>query len=162
MHKTIAAAALFSLITAVPLWSAPVSAQEKEKKSQHTAADIKNAKPSGTVEIDAEQVRLLIGGARGKGVLTYQGKTYPFTMRGVSAGGVGINKVHATGNVYFLDKVEDFPGTYSAITAGVTVGAGKGASQFENNKGVLVSLRSKSEGVALTLGIGAAEVEFVK
>ena len=156
MHKTIVAAAAFLLLGSMPAQSA------EPAKSQHTAADIKNAKPSGTVEVDAEQIRLIIGGSRGKGVLTYQGKQYPFTMKGLSAGGAGVNKVHATGSVYFLDKPEDFAGRYSAVTAGVTVGGGAGASQFENAKGVLVSMRSKSEGVALTLGIATVEVEFVK
>ena len=160
MHKTIvAAAAALLVLGAAPAQSAD---QEKKSRSQHTAADIKAAKPSGTVEVEAEQLRLILGGARGKGVLTYQGKTYPFTVKAASVGCVGYNKVNAVGNVLFLSKLEDFPGTYTAVSAGATVGKGAGASQFENTKGVLLDLRSKSEGLALTLGIGAAEVEFVK
>ena len=159
MHKTIIAAAAAVLV----LGAAPALSAEQEKaRSQHTAADIKAAKPNGTVEVEAEQLRLLLGGARGKGVLTYEGKTYPFTIKAASVGGVGYNKVNAVGNVLFLKKLEDFPGTYTAISAGATVGKGAGASQFENTKGVLLDLRSKSEGLAFTLGIGAAEVEFVK
>lgn len=159
MHRTILAAALSLALGAV---FTPAFSAEQAAKSQHTAADIKNAKPNGTIEVEAEQLRLLLGGARGKGVLTYQGKTYPFTMKAGSVGGVGINKVTATGNVYFLDKLEDFPGKYSAVSAGATVGKGVGASQFENPKGVLLDVRSKTEGLALTLGIAVAEVEFVK
>lgn len=158
MHRTMIAAAL-TLVLGAAL--APAYAAE-QGKSQHTAADLKKAKPSGTVAFDAEQIRLIVGGARGKGVLTYKGKTYRFTMKGASAGGVGASKVQGTGNVYFLNNVEDFPGTYSAITAGATVGVGKGASQFENAKGVLISVRSKTEGVALTLGLGVVEIELAK
>jgi hypothetical protein len=159
MHRTIiAAAAAFLVLGATPA----LAAEQEKARSQHTAADIKAAKPNATVEVEAEQLRLLLGGARGKGVLNYQGKTYPFTIKAASVGGVGYNKVNAVGNVLFLNRLEDFPGTYSAISAGATVGKGAGASQFENTKGVLLDMRSKSEGLALTLGIGAAEVEFVK
>ena len=158
MRNTILAAAL-SLVMGAALTPA-YSAEPQQGK--HTAEDIKKAKPSGTVELQAEQLRLIIGGARGKGVLTYQGKKYPFTMKGVSAGGVGASKVSATGNVYFMNSAEDFPGTFTAVTMGAAAGKGKGASQFENSKGVLVILRSKSEGVALTLGLAAVEVEFAK
>jgi len=124
----------------------------------YTAEDIAKAKPSGTIEVEAEQIRLILGGSQGKGVLHYQGKTYPFTLKGLTAGGVGINKVNATGDVYFLKSPEDFAGTYSAITAGATVGKGVGGSQYQNGKGVFVSVKSKSSGAGLFLGIGGIEV----
>ncbi|MBC7779396.1 MAG: DUF1134 domain-containing protein [Proteobacteria bacterium] len=159
MQKQIIAAALSLTLAAA---FTPAIAAEDKSKSQRTAEDINNAKPSGTIEVEAEQIRLILGGARGRGVLNFQGKTYPFTLRGASAGGVGINKVSATGNVYFLTKAEDFTGTYSAVTAGVTAVKGRGASTFENGKGVVISVRSKTEGVALTLGVGVVEVNFAK
>jgi hypothetical protein len=140
--------------------SAPVTAAEQ--KASRSAEEIAKAKPSGTFEVQAEQVRLLIGGGSGKGVLTYQGKQYPFTVKGVSLGGVGVTKVDATGTVYFLNKLEDFAGTYSAVTAGATLGAGAGASSFENNKGVYLSVRSKTEGVGLSLGLSGVTIEFTK
>ena len=133
--------------------------QAAEKAS---AKDIKDAKPSGTVELEAEQIRLIIGGGSGRGVLTYQGKQYPFTFKGISVGGVGAAKSAAVGEVYFLQKLEDFPGRYSAIGAGATVGVGAGRASFENDKGVYVSLRSKTEGLALTLGLQSVNVAFVK
>jgi hypothetical protein len=129
---------------------------------QQTAKDIKDAKPSGTVELEAEQIRLIIGGGSGRGVLTYEGKKYPFTFKGMSVGGVGAAKSAAVGEVYFLQKVEDFPGRYNAVTAGATVVKGAGRSSFENDKGVYVSLRAKTEGLALTLGLQSVNVEFVK
>ena len=33
---------------------------------------------------------------------------------------------------------------------------------YENNKGVVLKVSSKSEGVALTLGLGGVQVDFVK
>jgi hypothetical protein len=124
----------------------------------YTAEDIAKSKPVGTINVEAEQIRLILGGAKGKGVLHYQGKTYPFSLKAVTVGGVGVTKITAIGDVYFLKTPADFPGTYSAITAGATLGAGVGASQYQNGKGVFLSVKSKSEGVALSLGAGGVEV----
>jgi hypothetical protein len=124
----------------------------------YTAEDIAKAKPVGTIEVEAEQLRLLLGGARGKGVLNYQGKSYPFSLKAVSAGGIGVQKTRTTGDVYFLKTPSDFAGVYSAVSAGAAVGAGGGGSQYQNSKGVFISAKSKSEGVGLFLGLGAVEV----
>ena len=148
--------ALGAVAVALPAWS------QDSPKPRHTAEEIAKAKPTATFEVEAEQIRLLVGGATGRGTLFYQGKSYPFTVKAVTAGGVGVTKVHATGSVYFLDKLEDFAGTYSAVTIGATVVAGAGGSQYENNKGVFLSVRSKSEGVGLSLGLAAVQVAFVK
>jgi hypothetical protein len=159
--NTVAAAGILALATA----TMPISAAaqgETAPKPRHTAEEIAKAKPSATFELDAEQIRLLVGGATGRGTLRYQGKSYPFTIKAATAGGVGVTKVHATGTVYFLDKLEDFAGRYSAVTIGAALGPGMGGSQYENQKGVFVSVRSKTEGVALNLGVGLVEVSFVK
>lgn len=153
------AAAAFML--APPAFAAS-AVPEETVKPRHTAEEIAKAKPSGTFEVQAEQIRLLIGGGSGKGVLTYQGKQYPFTVKGLSLGGVGWTKVDASGTVYFLEKLEDFAGKYSSVSIGATVGAGAGGSQFENNKGVFLSVKSKTEGIGLSLGVGGVQIEFAK
>ena len=69
-------------------------------------------KPSGTVSINETQFALIIGGSTGGGVLTYQGKKYPFKIGGMSLGAnVGASKLAATGEVYDLTDVSKFPGT---------------------------------------------------
>jgi hypothetical protein len=160
--KSLVTAAVVSWIAA-GVFALPAFAQEeKQDKPRHTAEDIAKSKPTATFELTADQVRLLVGGASGKGTLHYQGKRYPFTIKAVTAGGVGVTKVTATGDVYFLKNLEDFEGMYSAATIGAALGGGAGGSQYENNKGVFVSVRSKTEGVALNLGLGAVQVAFVK
>ena len=138
-------------------------AQPTETKPKHTAEEIAKSKPVATFDLTSEQLRLIVGGGTANGVLHYQGKQYPFRAKGATVGGVGYTKSTATGDVYFMDKVEDFAGTYSAVTIGATAGtAGGGGSQYENQKGVYVRVRSKSEGLALNLGLGVVTVEFVK
>jgi hypothetical protein len=128
----------------------------------HSADEIAKATPSGTIEFEAEQMRLIIGGGSGKGVLTYQGKTYPFTFKAATVGGIGVTKAKGVGTVYFMNKLEDFTGSYSAIGAGATLGGGRNANDFENNKGVYISVKSTTEGIGLSLGVTRANVEFVK
>ena len=138
-------------------------AQAPETKGRYSAEDIAKAKPVATFELESEQLRLIVGGGTAKGVLTFQGKRYPFTAKGGSVGGVGYTKSHAQGDVYFLKNLQDFAGTYSAVTIGATAGtAGGGGSQYENDKGVYVRVKSKSEGLALNLGLGVIKVEFAQ
>jgi len=156
---TTAAAASFVAFAALAL---PMSAAAQDGKPRRTAEEIAKTKPSGTFELSAEQLSLLVGGAAGKGTLTYGGKPYPFTMKAAAAGSVGVTKVNATGTVYFLDRVEDFAGRYSLVSASGTVVKGAGGSQYENQKGVFLSVKSKSEGLALNLGVGVVQIDFVK
>lgn len=127
-----------------------------------TAEDIAKAKPTATLTFEAEQIRLIIGGSKGNGVLTFKGKKYPFSVKGGSVGGVGVTKSHGTGDVYFLNKIEDFPGTYSAATIGAVAVKGVGGSSYENNKGVYIAVKSKGEGLALNLGLAIIEVTLDK
>ena len=160
MRRSIMLCGLLALVlgAGVPFAASAQTAKPESK----SAKDIKDAKPSGTVEITSEQIALIIGGSSGRGVLTFQGKQYPFTFKGGGSVGVGASKTAATGDVYFLNRTEDFPGTYTAVAAGAVIGVGVGRSTWENGKGVLLVLRSKSEGVQLSLGAAGATVEFVK
>ena len=132
------------------------------KQGEITAQDLAKATPAATFEIDGKQLRLLVGGATGKGVLRFQGKDYPFTAKGASVGGVGFTEVNAKGDVYYLNRIEDFPGTYTGIGLGATIGKGKGASAFQNTKGVVAQVKSRSDGLALGLGVSALNITMDK
>lgn len=115
--------------------------------------------PSGTVVIEDEQLRFIVGGALGTVTLHYQGEEYPFEVSGLTLGGFGFSEVHAKGDVYNLKDPADLAGNYSAAQAGVTVGVGKGAVVVENEKGVVIELTSTSEGAELGLGVGGLVVQ---
>ena len=130
---------------------------------QYSAAEIAKMKPSGTVVLDEKEIALIFGGSEGKGVLTFQGKQYPFTVKGLSAGAsIGIVKVHAAGNVYQLNKVEDFAGKYTLASAGATAVKGAGKGSYQNTNGVYMSLTQKATGAELELGIGFIDVKMAK
>jgi hypothetical protein len=58
----------------------------------------------------------------------------------------------ASGEVYDLTSVSDFPGTFTKLDAGVALGGGMGGLRLKNQNGVILVLRSRTEGVDLNLG----------
>src|SRR5947209_2487571 len=105
--------------------------------------------PDATLTLSEGSVAAGIGWTWGKGVLTYQGKTYSFKVDGLSVGEVGVTKADATGKVFKLNKLEDFDGVYAAAGAGATAGKGAGATALVNAKGVEIHLKSETKGASL-------------
>ena len=108
-------------------------------------------KPDATLKLSQGQVGVGIGWSWGKGVLTYKGKNYPFKVEGLSVGDVGITKAEAEGKVYDLEKLEDFSGTFASAAAEATVAVGAGVVAMKNEKGVVIHLLPKTQGVNLKL-----------
>ncbi|MFZ4062021.1 MAG: EipA family protein [Polynucleobacter sp.] len=120
-------------------------------------------KPSGTVSINETQFALIVGGSTGGGVLTYQGKKYPFKISGVSLGAnVGVSKLSAAGEVYDLPELSKFPGTFSKLESSITLGGGVGGTVLKNENGVIMRLTSTSEGLQLNLSASGVTVKLDK
>jgi hypothetical protein len=120
-------------------------------------------KPSGTVSINETQFALIIGGSTGGGVLTYQGKKYPFKIGGMSLGAnVGASKLSAVGEVYDLSDVSKFPGTFTKLESSITLGGGVGGTVLRNENGVIMRLTSTSEGLQLNLSASGVTVKLDK
>lgn len=115
-------------------------------------------KPSASLTIDETQVMALLGGSMGGGILRMGDQSYSFKTGGVKLGGVGVHKAHLVGDVYHLNDVKDFPGTYFEAQAGVTVVKGLGGKWLENDKGVTLHLRSSGEGLSLDTGAGGLKI----
>jgi hypothetical protein len=126
--------------------------------ASHEKAEQEAEQPSGTVEIEGKELKLILGGASGSGVLRFQGKEYAFKAGGITVGGVGYTELSASGNVYNLTDVSQFPGTFSQFQAGATVGKGMGGLTLINENDVRMELRSSSEGVGLSLGAGGIQI----
>jgi hypothetical protein len=120
-------------------------------------------KPSGTVSINETQFALIIGGSTGGGVLTYQGKQYPFKLSGMSLGAnVGVSKLSASGEVYDLNDISKFSGTFSKLESSITLGGGVGGTVLRNENGVIMRLSSTSQGLQLNLSASGVTVKLDK
>ena len=103
-----------------------------------------------------------IGWSWGKGTLTYQGKKYPVKVEGLSVGEVGVNRATAVGAVKNLKKLADFDGNYVAGGAEATVGGGAGVTAMKNQNGVVVELKSTTQGASLKLAAEGLKLSVIK
>ncbi|HAJ26042.1 MAG TPA: DUF1134 domain-containing protein [Syntrophus sp. (in: bacteria)] len=119
-------------------------------------------KPDATLKLSQGQVAVGIGYSWGKGVLTFQGKDYPFKISGLSVVDVGISSADATGNVFGLKNLKDFNGTYTTGTAEATLAGGTGVITMKNQNGVLIKLIAKTQGVNLKLPLEGVKLKLTK
>jgi hypothetical protein len=96
--------------------------------------------------------------ARGKGTLSYNGQTHHFRISGLGAGGMGGQKISATGKVYNLSSLSQFAGTYHGVSSGLTLIEGKMHAKLTNDNGVVMYLAGETEGLASSMGVQAFEV----
>jgi hypothetical protein len=119
-------------------------------------------KPDATLTLTEGTVAVGIGFSWGKGSLAYKGKTYPVKVEGLSVGEVGVNRATALGNVYKLTKLADFDGNYVAGGAEATVGGGAGITAMKNQNGVVIELKSTTQGASLKLAAEGLKLSVVK
>jgi hypothetical protein len=118
---------------------------------------------SGTLTVTATSVAAGIGWSWGSGTLTLlDGSEHRFKVSGLDVVAVGIKQATGVGNVYNLKKIEDFEGQYVKAAAGAAVGGGMGATSMRNDKGVVISMTSVSQGVDIRLAVSGVEVKLVK
>ena len=114
--------------------------------------------PDGTVKISGGSVAAGIGFSWGSGVLTYQGKEYPFSVSGLSVADVGISQAEASGEVSHLKKLADFNGNYTGVSAGATVAGGGGGTVLQNQNGVVLKLTGTTQGLKFKLGVDGVKI----
>ena len=149
MQRVIAIAA----VTAALLLAGGPPAHAKGKAKAH---------PDATVSFEGGSVAAGIGYSWGSGTLHYQGKSYPLKVDGLSVGDVGVSKVNASGTVWHLKKLEDFPGTYTAASAGAAVAGGGGVAAMQNQNGVEIRAHATSKGLKLKLGVDGVKIDLAK
>lgn len=114
----------------------------------------------GTVKITGKSVAAGVGYSWGNGVLTYQGKEYPFSISGFSAGDIGITSAELSGEVYNLKKLEDFNGNYTSFTAGATVAGGGAGATMKNQNGVIINVVATTQGLNFKLGVDGMKIDL--
>jgi hypothetical protein len=125
-----------------------------------SAATASGEEPSGSVSIETTSLAAGVGFQWGHGVLKFQGKEYKFRLQGLSVVEVGISNISATGKVYNLSKMSDFPGTFTAVEAGVALGAGAGAQAMVNQYGVVMTLTSTQSGLQFKLAPEGIKIQL--
>ncbi|HEU0047239.1 MAG TPA: hypothetical protein VFQ43_06515 [Nitrososphaera sp.] len=119
-------------------------------------------KPDATVKVTGKALSAGVGYSWGSGTLTYQGKEYPFSISGLSAGNIGASSAELSGEVFNLKNLADFNGNYTSAGAGATVAGGGGGMTMKNQNGVTMNVVGTTRGVSFKLGVDGMKVELKK
>lgn len=143
-----------SLMIAVPLAVATATAGAGQLADRSSHAD-------ASIRIDATSVAAGVGVRWGEGTLTLSnGRKFAFTLQGLDLASLGVTRISATGTVHNLTKLENFDGTYTGLGASATVAAGRGIVRMENQDGVVIRLKSTSQGVGLKLAAEGVRIKL--
>jgi hypothetical protein len=128
-----------------------------------STGNAQDLKPSGSVSIEQVQIAFIGSGNLGGGALQYKGQTVRFKIGGLGIGGFGISKIHATGTIYNLTNLAHFSGPYLQARRGLAIGEmSKGVLWLENGHGVVLGLKAKRTGLALSIGADAIYIKLEK
>lgn len=119
--------------------------------------------PSGLIVLNFKSVGIGAGGSSGEGVLSYQGRDYPFTISGLNLGDIGASSFQGAGKVYDLKSPNDFTGNYVASEAGFAVRGGQSATSMRNGKGVTIVVlagEGKESGTRISLGASGVGIKM--
>jgi len=117
--------------------------------------------PSGLVTLTLKTVALGVGGSSGEGVLNFQGRSYPFSISGMSLIDIGISSFTGAGKVYDLRSPGDLTGTYAASQATFAIAGGASAMSMKNERGVtIVILKNEGQESGTQLSIGPAGMKI--
>ena len=115
-----------------------------------TEASIRGLRPSATVTMT--QAFLSAVGA-GNGVLTFGGRSYPFTLTGSLIGLGAISTLQAAGEVYRLRDVSQFAGAWIQGTGSLAITTkANGELWLENRNGVVMRLSAAQAGLTFSEG----------
>jgi hypothetical protein len=117
---------------------------------------------SGLVTLNMKSVALGVGATQGDGILNYQGKSYPFSISGLSLVDVGISNFTGAGKVYDLKSPGGLTGTYGASQATFAVAGGASAMSMKNDNGVsIVILKNDGQESGTQLSMGPAGMKII-
>jgi hypothetical protein len=138
-----------------------VSAALLVLSSANTTSAADDLVRSGTLTIEQVQIAFIGSGNLGGGTLIAGGQKYSFSVGGLGIGGFGVSRMEATGSVYNLKNINDFAGAYVQARYGIAVGSlSTGQLWLQNAKGVVLELKAKRTGLALSLGGDAVYINF--
>jgi len=125
-----------------------------------TAVPAQSPDPSGKVSIETTSIAAGIGVSWGDGILSFKGKQIHFSVDGLTLVDFGISKASAVGEVYNLTDPSKFEGNYLAGEAGFALAGGMGGISMRNQNGVVIVLRSVSQGARLQLGPSGLSIKL--
>jgi len=114
---------------------------------------------SGTISFEVIKGGWFIGGQGGSGTLVFQGRRYPITIGGISAGLVfGGSVTRFRGSVTNIRRASDVAGVYGAAGAGGAAIVGAQIITMRNEKGAVLRLTGQQIGLQLNLDLSGLAI----
>ena len=114
---------------------------------------------TGSVSVVFTKGGFIVGVGGGRGVLTFRGKHYPFTVSGMSVGfTIGASTTKFVGRALNLHSPGDLAGSYAAGGAGGALAAGAGGVQLQNANGVILQLSGPKVGAEVSAAVGGVTI----
>src|SRR5207248_3055807 len=88
--------------------------------------------PAGFIMLNFKSVGVGVGGSSGDGVLSYQGKDYPFTISGFNVADLGVSRFQGAGQIYQLKVLNDFSSHYSSAHSAFAAGSRRGSGEWRS------------------------------
>jgi len=108
----------------------------------------------GSVTIRLVKAGFVVGGSAGDGVLTFQGRTYPLSVGGLSYGFTfGASETRLHGKVRNITRPSDISGVYAQGGAGAALGKGAQVVVLTNQNGAVLELSGEQEGLIVSLDL---------
>ena len=118
-----------------------------------SAVSVANA-DDGTIRLLIFKAGFIFGGSAGEGVLTYQGRSYPLSIGGLSYGFTfGASETHFHDTVSNIHRPSDVSGVYAQGGAGAAVGRGAQAIVLTNQNGAVLALSGEQNGLIVSLDL---------
>lgn len=128
----------------------PIAGCEIPPSGIPTEASIQGVRPSGAVTMNQA---FLSGYGVGNGVLTFRGRSYPFTLSGSLVGLGAISTLQASGEVYRLRDASQFSGAWIQGTGSLAITSrANGELWLENRNGVVMRLNAAQAGLTFSQG----------
>jgi hypothetical protein len=107
---------------------------------------------SGTIRFNVVKAGFILGGSGGSGTLTFQGRSYPISIGGISYGFTfGASDTEFRGTVRNIRRPSDVAGVYGAAAAGAALGAaGAQAIVLTNQNGAVLALSGRQVGAIVS------------
>ena len=116
---------------------------------------------SGSIRISVLKGGWVIGASGGNGTLTFQGRRYPLSIGGLSAGIVfGASQTYLSGRVSNIRRASDVAGVYGAGGVGAAVGDGVRAIVLRNEKGALLELSGRQTGLMVNADLSGLAISL--
>jgi hypothetical protein len=117
------------------------------------AASVANA-DDGAISIRIFKAGFVIGGSAGSGMLTFQGRSYPLSIGGLSYGFTfGASETHFHGTVSNIRRPSDVAGVYAQAGAGAAAIRGAQAVVLTNQSGAVLTLTGEQNGLIVSLDL---------